>query len=203
MSDILQVALIVLTGFTVKFLCRYTNETIELRIATQNQVTATNLLLEEERRQTEIARNEIEVTNKVLEQAAIQNRQNLMPVVVMSTGRNVHGADSFNWNNMGKGSALNVRTTALRLNDKPEGVDFFHRRAIAPGDKEFGHSYNAGKETQPNEVLRLMNYDGNAKEAVITVSYSGSDRRRFETRHKLRPSGTVLDIEFMSFDVIA
>jgi hypothetical protein len=178
-------------------------ETIKLRKATQEQVSATNLLLEEERKQTEAARSEIEVTKRVLAQATLQNRLNLMPIVVMSTGRNTYGAETFTWRNMGKGAALNVRTMGYRLNDTPESIDFSHPRAIAPGDIEFGVAKNGSKEIMPNEVSRIMSYEDNCKEAEIAVSYCGSDRRRFETRHKLRSARAALDIEFVSFDEIA
>lgn len=205
-GDIAQIALCILTGFTLWYLRRYTRATVALRVATRDQVLVNNQVLNETVGLRKATQAQVEVTNqmlaetvelrkatrdqadasiRLLEESQKQTETSIMPVLILTTAFSGEH-NNFLIRNVGRGPALNSRTELLVSGPKTNW-ELHHRSAFAASQQEFA-VLNTGSGTPavlPVGLVKHLRDVSKVGELWVRMEYQSTSGNWYETTHKL------------------
>ena len=200
-----QLALVLLTGLTLVYLIKYTQETSQLRIAARDQVEVSNQLLR-------AAQDQNSVNQRLLQEAQVQNETALRPILAFAlqetlthdeTGRAIAEGRKLHLKNLGNGPALNVTVEYLEGDGETRFV-FHHPDTLARGEDSvvyIGDFVSKGKPLMiPWDALEEVVFGAKAipLPQMLTIQYRSAAGKLYETvqRLDLTAANTTLTLEF-------
>lgn len=207
-GDIAQIALCLLTLFTLWYLRRYTNETVALRVATRGQVEVNNEVLTETIELRKATRDQADASIKLLEESQKQTETATMPVLVLTTAFSGDRYD-FLIRNVGRGPAFNARTEPFGCGPKTNW-ELHHRSAFAADQQQFA-TLNTGYNTLtvfPAGLAEYLRESNNTGELPVRIEYQSATGNWYRTHHKIYLTDAKNDLiiqfeRFMKMDQIS
>lgn len=201
-GDVAQIVLFLLTLVTLFYLRRYTNETVALRVATRDQVTVNNKVLEETVKLRQATQDQASVSNELLKatqaqakastdllaETQAQSAASIRPILQMvsSVRRTTLVTDEITYQvrNLGVGPAFNISIEAVRF---PKAVYLFQNPDTL-GTGESGDVLPVRSAEEQDRAKRVGWYDffiegDNHEPFNIVVRYQNAEGRAYFTHH--------------------
>jgi hypothetical protein len=197
--DVAQLALLIVTAWTLYYLRLYTAETVQLRKATRDQVEVGNQVLS-------ATREQVTVGNRLLAEAQVQNSNAIRPILNIwphnrTSAVEINGKSySYSFHtirNMGNGPAFDIKSDAFHSNGI--SVTLVFKPVLAKDAEEpFGvwiHQESGDRSIGSFEGLLVARFQyGVSFPPTITLRYNDAAGKQYYSTHNVVTTGDIIGV---------